>query len=72
MKVVSLPRGNPVTVVVKDPIGVDAEVSMVSWIEEQAGLQGLGLITCTPAPEGRTGTESVTGSLVPDSRVLVI
>ena len=68
--VVEAPRGEPVTLIVDEPMGVVEEVEIVSVLE-QVGLQGLLVIDWTLAPEGKPEAESVTAAVVPADKVLV-
>ena len=60
----------PVTVIVDDPAGVDAEVVRVT-VEEHAGLHDAGEKAAV-APVGRPEAEKDTGCAVPDTSVAVI
>jgi len=60
----------PVTVIVEDPVGVDAEVVKVI-VDEHVGLHDPGEKEAD-APLGRPEAENVTGCEVPDTRVAVI
>src|SRR5947207_15719794 len=60
----------PVTVIVEDPVGVDAEVVNVI-VDEHVGLHDPGEKEAD-APLGRPEAEKVTGCEVPDTRLAVI
>jgi hypothetical protein len=60
----------PVTVIVEDPVGVDADVVTVS-VEEQVGLHDAGEKKAA-APDGRPDAEKETDCAVPETRVAVI
>jgi hypothetical protein len=60
----------PVTVIVEDPVGVDADVVSVS-VEEQVGLHEAGEKEAA-APDGRPDAEKETDCAVPETRVAVI
>jgi hypothetical protein len=60
----------PVTVIVDDPVGVDAEVVSVT-VDEQVGLHDAGEKEAV-APVGRPDAENDTDCEVPETRVAVI
>jgi len=60
----------PVTVIVDDPVGVDAEVVSVS-VDEQAGLHDAGENEAV-VPVGRPDAANKTDCVVPETRVAVI
>ena len=60
----------PVTVMVDDPAGVDAEVARVN-VDEHVGLHDPGEKAAV-APVGRPEAEKDTGCGVPETRVAVI
>ena len=60
----------PVTVIIEDPVGVDADVVMVS-VDEQVGLHDADEKEAV-APAGRPVAEKVTACAVPETRVAVI
>ena len=60
----------PVTVIVDDPAGVDAEVVTVT-VEEQVGLHDAGE-NAAVAPAGRPEAENDTVCAVPETSVAVI
>ena len=60
----------PVTVIVDDPVGVDAEVVIVS-VDEHVGLHDPGE-NAAVAPLGMPEAENVTDCEVPETRVAVI
>ena len=60
----------PVTVIVEDPVGVDAEVVKVI-VDEQVGLHDPGEKAAV-APVGRPEAEKDTGCEAPETRVAVI
>ena len=60
----------PVTVIVEDPAGVEADVVMVS-VDEQVGLHDADEKEAV-APAGRPDAEKVTACAVPETRVAVI
>ena len=69
--VVVLPSGEPVTMTVKGPTGVDAEVEIIK-ILEPVGVTGLvAKPQLTPVGNGATH-DNVTGAAVPLTRVAVI
>ena len=61
----------PVTVIVEDPAGVDAEVANVI-VDEHVGLHDPGEENEADAPLGRQEAGKVTDCEVPDTRVAVI
>jgi hypothetical protein len=61
----------PVTVIVDDPVGVDAEVVRVN-VDEHVGLQDPGGEKEAVAPAGRPEAENETDCEVPDTRAAVI
>src|SRR5438552_3047141 len=60
----------PVTVIVDDPVGVDAEVVRVN-VDEHVGLHDPGEKAAV-APVGKPEAEKDTGCGVPETRVAVI
>ena len=60
----------PVTVIVEDPVGVDAAVVRVT-VDEHAGLQDAGEKDAV-APVGRPEAEKDTDCAVPETSVAVI
>ena len=60
----------PVTLIVDDPVGVDAEVVRVN-VGEQVGLHDPGEKEAV-APVGRPEAENVTACVVPETSVAVI
>ena len=60
----------PITVIVDDPVGVDAEVARVT-VEEHVGLHDAGEKDAV-APAGRPEAEKDTDCAVPETRVAVI
>ena len=60
----------PVTVIVDDPVGVDAEVVTVT-VEEQVGLHDAGEKAAV-APVGRPEAEKDTDCAVPETSVAVM
>ena len=60
----------PLTVIVEDPVGVDADVVSVS-VEEQVGLHDADEKEAV-APVGRPEAENETDCAVPETRVAVI
>ena len=60
----------PVTVIVDDPVGVDAEVVRVT-VGEHVGLHDAGENVAV-APLGRPEAENVTDCAVPETSVAVI
>jgi len=60
----------PVTVIVEDPVGVDAKVVRVT-VEEHVGLHDAGEKDAV-APVGRPEAEKDTDCAVPETRVAVI
>jgi hypothetical protein len=60
----------PVTVIVDDPVGVEAEVARVN-VDEHVGLHEPAEKEAV-APAGRPDAENVTDCVVPETRVAVI
>jgi hypothetical protein len=70
LKLVLLPKGLPVTVIGKLPLGVEALVEIVSALE-QVGLQAL-FVKLALAPDGKPETLKVTACEIPDTKLPVI
>lgn len=70
VKVVVLLKGEPVTVIIYDPTGVEGEVEMVK-VEGVLGEEGL-LVNDPVAPDGSPKADRVTPAVVPEIKVLVM